>query len=150
MAESQLVVFKLDKEEYGVEIMQVQEISPYQKPTKVPNAPSFVDGIINLRGEVIPIVSLKRRFNIPESEITEMTRMIVVNNGNRRTGFVVDDASEVLTIPEEDIEEAPPMIVGADRRYIKGVGKIDSRILIVLDLHKLFTEEEEGQLEVIK
>lgn len=150
MAESQLVVFKLDKEEYGVEIMQVQEISPYQKPTKVPNAPSFVDGIINLRGEVIPIVSLKRRFNIPESEITEMTRMIVVNNGSRRTGFVVDDASEVLTIPEEDIEEAPPMIVGADRRYIKGVGKIDSRILIVLDLHKLFTEEEEGQLGEIK
>lgn len=150
MAERQLVVFKLDKEEYGVEIMQVQEISPYQKSTKVPNAPSFVDGIINLRGEVIPIVNLKRRFNIPETEVTEMTRLIVVNNGNRRTGFVVDDASEVLTIPEEDIEDAPPMITGADRRYIKGVGKIGDRILIVLDLHKLFTEDEEGQLESMK
>lgn len=150
MSERQLVVFKLDKEEYGVEIMQVQEISPYQKPTKVPNAPSFVDGIINLRGEVIPIVNLKKRFNTPETEITELTRLIVVNNGSRRTGFVVDDASEVITIPDEDIEDAPPMIAGADRRYIKGVGKIGNRILIVLDLLKLFTEEEEGQLENMK
>lgn len=149
MAERQLVVFKLDKEEYGVEIMQVQEISPYQKPTKVPNSPSFVDGIINLRGEVIPVVNLKKRFNTPETEITELTRLIVVNSGSRRTGFVVDDASEVITVPDEDIEEAPPMITGAERRYIKGVGKIGSRILIVLDLHKIFTEEEEGQLENI-
>ncbi|MDF2522165.1 MAG: chemotaxis protein CheW, partial [Clostridia bacterium] len=130
-------------------IMQVQEISPYQKPTKVPNTPAFVDGIMNLRGEVIPIVSLKKRFNLPETEITEQTRLIVVNNGSRRTGFVVDDASEVLTMNEEDIEDAPPMIAGADRRYIKGVGKLDNRILIILDLHKLFTDEEEQQLENI-
>lgn len=150
MAERQLVVFKLDKEEYGVEIMQVQEISPYQNTTKVPNVPDFVDGIINLRDEIIPIVNLKKRFNMPETEITELTRLIVVNNGSRRIGFVVDDASEVLTIPEEDIEDAPPMIAGADRRYIKGIGKIGNRILIVLDLHMLFTEEEEGQLDNMK
>ncbi|MDF2530733.1 MAG: chemotaxis protein CheW [Clostridia bacterium] len=150
MAELQLVVFKLDKEEYGVDIMQVQEISPYQKLTKVPNSPDFVDGIVNLRGDVIPVVSLKKKFRLIESEVTELTRLIVINNGNRRTGFVVDDASEVITISDKDIEEAPPMIVGADRKYIQGVGKLDKRILIILNLHKLLTEEEEIQLSDIQ
>lgn len=147
MAEQQLVVFKLDKEEYGVNIMQVQEISPYQKPTKVPNSPDFVDGIVNLRGDVIPVVSLKKKFRIADTEVTELTRLIVINNGSRRTGFIVDDASEVITISDKDVEEAPPMVVGADRKYIQGVGKIDKRILIILDLHKLLTEEEESQLK---
>lgn len=150
MAELQLVVFKLDKEEYGVDIMQVQEISPYQNLTMVPNSPAFVDGIVNLRGDVIPVVSLKKKFNLTESPVTELTRLIVINNGNRRTGFVVDDASEVITIADKDVEEAPPMIVGADRKYIQGVGKLDKRILIILDLHKLLTEEEENQLSNIQ
>lgn len=150
MAELQLVVFKLDKEEYGVDIMQVQEISPFQKLTKVPNSPAFVDGIVNLRGDVIPVVSLKKKFNLAETEVTELTRLIVINNGSRRTGFVVDDASEVITITDKDIEEAPPMVVGADRKYIQGVGKVGQRILIILDLHKLLTEEEEIQLNNIQ
>lgn len=147
MAELQLVVFKLDQEEYGVDIMQVQEISPYQELTKVPNSPVFVDGIVNLRGDVIPVVSLKKKFHIAESEITELTRLIVINNGNKRTGFVVDDASEVITISDKDVEEAPQMIVGNERKYIQGVGKLNDRILIILDLHKLLTEEEKNQLQ---
>ncbi|MDF2839548.1 MAG: cheW1 [Clostridia bacterium] len=146
MEEMQLVVFKLENEEYGINIMQVQEISPYQKLTKVPNSPAFVDGIVNLRGDVIPVVSLKKKFNLVESEVTELTRLIVINNGNRRTGFIVDDASEVITISDKDVEEAPPMIVGSDRKYIQGVGKLNNRILIILDLHKLLTEEEQNQL----
>lgn len=150
MAEHQLVVFKLNKEEYGVEIMQVQEISPYQDATKVPNAPTFVDGIINLRGEVIPVINLKRQFNIAETEITEETRLIVVNSGSRRIGFVVDDASEVVTMADENIEDVPPMIVGDNKKYLKGIGKIENRILIILDLRQLFTVEEEGQLDNIK
>lgn len=150
MAEHQFVVFKLNKEEYGIEIMQVQEISPYQKATSVPNAPVFVDGIINLRGEVIPVINLKRQFNIAETEITEQTRLIVVNSGRRRIGFVVDDASEVITMAEDNIEEVPPMIVGDNKKYLKGVGKIENRILIILDLQQLFTVEEEGQLDNIK
>jgi purine-binding chemotaxis protein CheW len=149
MEDLQLVVFKLENEEYGVDIMQVQEISPYQQPTKVPNSPSFVEGIVNLRGDITPVVSLKKKFNLAESEVTEMTRLIIINNGNRRTGFVVDDASEVISISDKNIEEAPPMIVGADRKYIQGVGKIDQRILIILNLHELLTAEEENQLEGI-
>ena len=147
MAELQLVVFKLNQEEYGVDIMQVQEISPYQELTKVPNSPVFVDGIVNLRGDVIPVVSLKKKFHVAESEITELTRLIVINNGDKRTGFVVDDASEVITISDKDVEEAPQMIVGNERKYIQGVGKLDNRILIILDLHKLLTEEEKNQLQ---
>lgn len=150
MAELQLVVFKLGKEEYGVEIMQVQEISPYQKPTKVPNSPDVVEGIVNLRGDVIPVVSLKKKFHLEDTEITELTRLIVINNGDRRTGFVVDDASEVITVSDKDIEEAPPMVVGTDKKYIQGVGKVDNRILIILNLHMLLTEEEEHQLKNIQ
>lgn len=149
MEELQLVVFKLEKEEYGIDIMQVQEISPYQQPTKVPNSPSFVEGIVNLRGDITPVVSLKKKFNLAETEVTELTRLIIINNGSRRTGFVVDDASEVVSISEKNIEEAPPMIVGSDRKYIQGVGKIDQRILIILNLHELLTEAEESQLEDI-
>ena len=150
MAELQLVVFKLDDEDYGVDIMQVQEISPYEKLTKVPNSPEFVDGIVNLRGDVMPVVSLKKKFKLAETDITELTRLIVINKGNRKTGFVVDDASEVITISDKDVEEAPPMIVGPDRNYIQGIGKLDKRILVILNLHKLLTEEEENQLIDIK
>ena len=149
MEELQLVVFKLENEEYGVDIMQVQEISPYQQPTKIPNSPSFVEGIVNLRGDITPVVSLKKKFNLAETEVTEMTRLIIINNGSRKTGFVVDDASEVISISENNIEEAPSMIVGADRKYIQGIGKIDQRILVILNLHELLTEEEEDQLEDI-
>jgi purine-binding chemotaxis protein CheW len=149
MEDLQLVVFKLENEEYGVDIMQVQEISPYQQSTKVPNSPSFIEGIVNLRGDITPVVSLKKKFNLAETEVTEQTRLIIINNGNRRTGFIVDDASEVISISEKNIEEAPAMIVGADRKYIQGIGKMDQRILIILNLHELLTKEEEVQLEGI-
>ena len=135
MEDLQLVVFKLEKEEYGVDIMQVQEISPYQQPTKVPNSPFFVEGIVNLRGDIAPVISLKKKFNLAETEVTELTRLIIINNGSRRTGFIVDDASEVISISNKNIEEPPPMIVGPDKKYIQGIGKIDQRILIILNLH---------------
>jgi purine-binding chemotaxis protein CheW len=92
---------------------------------------------------------LKKKFNLAETEVTEQTRLIIINNGNRRTGFIVDDASEVISISEKNIEEAPAMIVGADRKYIQGIGKMDQRILIILNLHELLTKEEEVQLEGI-
>ena len=149
MAERQLIVFKLDQEEYGVDIMNVQEIGSYEKPTKVPNAPDFVEGIINLRGTIIPIVSLRKRFRLPEGKITELTRLVVINIGSKQIGFVVDDASEVLTMYDENIEAPPAIIVGQDKKYIAGVGKAGNRILIILDLNKLFTEEEHEELQGI-
>ncbi|MGE5631266.1 MAG: chemotaxis protein CheW [Caulobacteraceae bacterium] len=149
MAEVQFVVFKLGKEEYGVNIMQVQEIGPYEEPVKVPNTPEFVEGVMNLRGNVIPVISLKKRFNIPGGEITENTRTIVINFGSKQIAFIVDDASEVLTIDDSNIQATPEIIAGADRKYITGIGKQGDRLLIILDLNFLLNEQEHVQLEAM-
>jgi purine-binding chemotaxis protein CheW len=146
MAELQFVVFKLGKEEYGVNIMNVQEIGPYEEPVKVPNTPAFVEGIMNLRGSVIPVISLKKRFNIPGQELTDNTRTVVINFGDKQIAFIVDDASEVLTLDEVNIQETPEMIAGVDRKYITGIGKQGDRLLIILDLSFLLNEQEQQQL----
>ena len=146
MSEVQFVVFKLGKEEYGVNIMQVQEIGPYEEPVKVPNTPEFVEGIMNLRGSVIPVISLKKRFNIPGHELTDNTRTIVINFGEKQIAFIVDDASEVLTLDEADIQETPGIIAGVDRKYITGIGKQGDRLLIILDLNFLLSDQEQTQL----
>jgi len=149
MAELQFVVFRLGKEEYGVNIMQVKEIVTYKEPTKVPNTPDFIEGIINLRGQIIPIVSLKKRFNISGESINDETRIIVMNLDSKQVGFIVDAASEVRTISEEDIENAPDIVAGIERKYITGIGKIGEKILILLDLDKLFSKEEKESLEAV-
>jgi purine-binding chemotaxis protein CheW len=149
MAELQFVVFKLGKEEYGVNIMEVQEIGPYSEPVRVPNTPEFIEGVINLRDNVIPVISLKKRFNIPGQDLTENTRTIVANLGDKQIAFVVDDASEVMTIDEADIQETPELITGIDRKYITGIGKAGDRLLIMLDLSFLFNEQEQLQLTAI-
>ncbi len=146
MAEVQLVVFNLCNEEYGVDIMQVKEIVNYMVPVKVPNAPEFIEGIINLRSEIIPIINLKKRFNIEGQEIEENKRIIVMNINEKKVGFVVDDASEVISIDNESIEPAPDIVTGVDRKYITGIGKSGERILIILELDKLFSEEEHEEL----
>lgn len=146
MAELQFVVFKLGREEYGVNIMQVQEIGPYQEPVKVPNTPDFVEGVMNLRGSVIPVLSLKKRFNIPGQELTENTRSIVINFGSKQIAFIVDDASEVLTLDTAEIQETPEIIAGVDRKYITGIGKKGDRLLIILDLSFLLDEREQIQI----
>ncbi len=146
MAEMQFVVFKLGREEYGVNIMQVQEIGPYQEPVKVPNTPDFVEGVMNLRGNVIPVLSLKKRFNIKGQELTENTRTIVINFGDKQIAFIVDDASEVLTLDTADIQDTPEIIGGVERKYITGIGKRGERLLIILDLSFLLDEQEQAQL----
>lgn len=146
MSELQFVVFKLGREEYGVNIMQVQEIGPYQEPVKVPNTPDFVEGVMNLRGSVIPVLSLKKRFNIPGQELTENTRSIVINFGSKQIAFIVDDASEVLTLDTAEIQETPEIIAGVDRKYITGIGKKGDRLLIILDLSFLLDEREKMQI----
>ncbi len=147
MSEKQYVIFSLGNEEYGVDIMKVKEISEFKESTKVPNAPYFVDGIINLRGEIIPIVNLKKRFNLEDNGTNSDTRIIVINLNNRNVGFVVDDASQVLRINDNDIEPAPEIIAGIHRQYISGVGKVDEKIIILLDLEQILTEDEKVQLK---
>lgn len=143
MAENQFVIFKLGEERYAVDILNVGGISEFRDVTKVPNAPYFIDGIINLRGDIIPIVSLKKRFNIPEKAVDSDTRIIINNIRGKDIGFVVDEASQVIKIDDADIEDAPDIVKGADRQYISGVGKVNDQIVILLNLEKILSEEEQ-------
>ena len=145
--EIQLVSFFLGDEEYGVDIMKVQEIIKMQEITEVPQVPAFVEGVINLRGNVIPVIDLRKRFGLPEVENTKDTRIIVVEIGDTVVGIVVDGVSEVLRIKESLIDPPPKMIAGIGREYLKGIGRLGERLLILLDLDKVLTADEK---EVIK
>ncbi len=149
MAEVQFVVFRLNKEEYGINIMQVQEIGSCPESVKVPNTPDFIEGVINLRGNVIPVINLKKRFNIPGQDLAENARTVIVNLRDKQVAFIVDDASEVLAIDEADIQEPPEIIAGVDRKYITGIGKSGDRLLVILDLDLLFDKQEQEQLAAI-
>jgi purine-binding chemotaxis protein CheW len=145
--EVQLVSFLLGKEEFGADILMVQEIIRKQPITRVPNAPHFVEGVINLRGKVIPIVDLRKRLNVSETEDTRRTRIIVVDVEGKITGFIVDSVSQVLRIPKNTIEPAPSIVVaGIDSEYITGVSKLDDRLLILLDFTKILTTREKKEL----
>ena len=151
MAESQYVVFKLDKGEFGIDIMNVKEIGPYQESISVPNASSFMEGIINYRGSIIPIVNLRKRFKMNKSEITKDTRIIVISLGERQVGFIVDEASQTVRLNDNQIDPAPDIIGGVERRYITGVGKLDEkRLLILIDLEKVLSDDEIDEINNLK
>ncbi|MBV8579087.1 MAG: chemotaxis protein CheW [Candidatus Eremiobacteraeota bacterium] len=143
----QVVSFKLGSEEYGVDIAQVQEINRMVAVTHVPRAPQFMEGVINLRGQLIPIIDLRTRFAMPRTEHTKNTRIVVTEIGTKRVGMVVDSVSEVLRLPVEQIEAAPEMITGVDTEYIRGVGKIEDRLIILLDLARIISGAEKRELE---
>lgn len=138
----QLVTFSIGEEEFGVDILKVQEIIRTMEITKVPRAPEFVEGVINLRGKVIPIIDLRRRFGLDFKTHDKDTRIIVIEINNIVVGFVVDAVSEVLRIPANTVEPPPPVVAGVDSDYISGVGKLQDRLLILLDLDKLLSSED--------
>ncbi len=133
----QLVTFKLDVEEFGIDILRVQEIIRIMSITKVPNSPEFVEGVINLRGRVIPVINLRRRLMLPTIEKDNKTRVIVVELSDKTVGFIVDEVNEVLRIPKSITEPPPEMTAGIDSDYITSVGKLEDRLLILLDIEKL-------------
>ncbi|MEK7775215.1 MAG: chemotaxis protein CheW [Candidatus Zixiibacteriota bacterium] len=133
----QLVSFNIGSEEFGVDILKVQEINRMVEITKVPQAPHYVEGVINLRGKVIPIVDLRKRFNLDVKEYDKNTRIVVVDIGGNIMGMVVDSVSEVLRLPSSTIEPAPEIATGVNSEYIRGVAKLDDRLLIFLDLSKV-------------
>ncbi|MDR7857309.1 chemotaxis protein CheW [Tissierella sp.] len=148
MSENQYVVFKLGKGEFGIDIMNVKEISPYEESISLPSTPNFIEGVINYRGNVIPIINLKKRLLLGESEITKDTRIIVINLDNKEIGFIVDEASQTVRLNDDQIDEAPTFIAGVDKKYITGVGKLDEkRLLILIDLKKILSQDE---IEVIQ
>ncbi|GEM_PF-241925 len=143
----QLVTFHLDGEEFAVEILKVQEIIRRIDPTRVPNAPDFVDGVINLRGKVVPVICLRKRFGLPAPENTAaaMGRIVVVEVGGTVAGLAVDSVSEVLRLPEDTVEP-PPRLAKVDRDYVCGVGKLQDRLLILLDVDRILSEAEKSAL----
>lgn len=146
MTENQFVGFMLGDEKYGVDILNVSTISEYLEITKIPDAPYYVEGIINLRGDIIPVINLKKRFNIAETEISEETRIIIYTIEGVAIGFLVDEASQVLRVDDEDIEPTPAILRGTDREYISGVGKHEGKIIILLDFAKILSESERAEV----
>lgn len=142
----QLVTFKIADEEFGVDILRVQEIIRMMPITKVPKAPFFVEGVINLRGKVIPIIDMRRRFGMATNAHDGQTRITVMDLQGQVVGFVVDAVREVLRIKESTVEAPPQVVAGIGSDYLKGVGKLDDRLLILLDLDKLLSEAETGAL----
>jgi purine-binding chemotaxis protein CheW len=150
MAEKQFVVFKLEKEDYGIGISNVKEIIPYKKSKKIPNTPDFIEGIINHRGEVTPIICLKKRFGI-KREIDDISmRTIIININGRSTGFIVDEASQTIKLEENEIDSPPRILFSSEKEYIDGVGKKEDRLILLIDLQKILTEKEKLELEHIK
>ena len=140
--ELQLVSFRVEEEEFGLEILRVQEIIRVQQLTRVPASPDFIEGVINLRGRVIPVISLRRRFGLAPVAMDKQTRIVIVEVNGAVLGFMVDAVSEVLRLPAGTMEP-PPRIGRVEREYVRGVGKLDNRLLILLDIDRLMSETEE-------
>jgi purine-binding chemotaxis protein CheW len=146
----QLVSFRLDQEEYGIEITKVQEIILMGEITRVPQTPNFIKGLINLRSTVIPIIDLRLRFGLKEETITDDTRIMVVNVAGKTIGIIVDAVSEVLRIAQEQIAPPPPTVAGLGREYLTGLVKLDKRLLILLDIDRILAQEETEALAAVE
>lgn len=143
----QLVTFVVGEEEFAVPILSVQEINRMMQITRVPQSPAFVEGVVNLRGKIIPVVDLRKRFGLAQKESTGDNRIVVVEVTGRVIGFLVDRVNEVLRIHSRIIEPPPAMVCGIDSEYVQSVGKLDDRLLILLDLERLFGGEEAAALD---
>jgi purine-binding chemotaxis protein CheW len=139
----QVIVFDLQDEKYGVEISQVREIIKPTQITRIPNAPDFVEGVINLRGQITTIINLRKRFNMEPKEVDGNTRIIVVEYDNAVIGMMVDTVNEVKYLSSKDIEHLPSIITTrSEAKFLKGVGKLEDGLLILIDLNKVLNENE--------
>jgi purine-binding chemotaxis protein CheW len=139
---SEFLTFTLGCEEYGMDILKVQEIRGYDAVTTIANTPNFIKGVINLRGTIVPIVDLRIKFNLGTVEYNQLTVVIILNLGHRVVGIVVDSVSDVLALTPEQIRPAPELSAGLDTRYIMGLGTVDQRMLILVDIEKLMSSSE--------
>lgn len=142
----QVVSFTLGDEIFAIDILEVQEIIRTRGVTKVPDAPEFIEGVINLRGKVIPVVDLRKRFRFPIPDENEQERIIVLKMESKPAGIIVDSVSEVLRFPRESVEPSPSMITHIDKQSIYGVAKTNDRLLILLDVHNLLAITQESKL----
>jgi purine-binding chemotaxis protein CheW len=139
---SEFLTFTLGNEEYGMNILKVQEIRGYDAVTTIANTPEFIKGVVNLRGTIVPIVDLRIKFHLGTVDYNELTVVIILNLGHRVVGIVVDGVSDVLSLTPEQIRPAPDFTGGLDTHYIMGLGTVDERMLILVDIEKLMNSNE--------
>lgn len=135
--EQQFVAFRLGTEEYGVSILQIQEIKRMTEVTRVPHTPAYVKGVINLRGSILPVIDLKTRLNFASGDYTDEARIIIVKLEENSVGMIVDAVSEVLWLPADQIEPSPEFVGELEAEYIRGVGKVEGRLVILLNMENV-------------
>jgi purine-binding chemotaxis protein CheW len=133
------LTFRLDQEEYGIDILKVQEIRGYEPPTRIANAPNFIKGVVNLRGTIVPIVDMRLKFNCSKAEYDSFTVVIILNLHSRIVGIVVDSVSDVMELPPESLKAAPDVDSVIDSDAVLGLGSLGDRMLILLDIEKLMS-----------
>ena len=146
---NEFLSFKLGNEEYGIDILKVQEIRGYETVTKIANAPEFIKGVINLRGIIIPIIDMRIKFNLGKPVYDQFTVVIILNINDRIMGIVVDSVSDVVTLTQEQIKPAPDMGTSFSSNYLMGLATIEDRMIILADISKLMSSQEMGLIDSI-
>ena len=144
---AEYLAFTLGQEEYGIDIQKVSEIRSYETPTRIANAPDFVKGVVNLRGIIVPIVDMRIKFNLGQPTYNQFTVVIILNIGSRVVGMVVDSVSDVTTLLPDQVKPAPDMGRALDTEYVIGLGTVDERMLILIDIDRLMSSAEMGLIE---
>ncbi|HYF59750.1 MAG TPA: chemotaxis protein CheW [Burkholderiaceae bacterium] len=143
------LTFRLGDEEYGIDILKVQEIRGYEQPTRIANTPAFIKGVVNLRGVIVPIVDLRLKFNLGSAEYNDFTVVIILNLGARVVGIVVDSVSDVMELSPEQIREAPEINSTVDSGFITGLGTLNDRMLILIEIERLMSAAEMALTEQV-
>jgi len=143
----ELLTFTLGSEEYGIDILKVQEIRGYDAVTTIANSPEFIKGVINLRGIIVPIIDMRIKFNLGNVTYNELTVVIILNVAKRVVGIVVDGVSDVITLTADQLKPAPEFSSSLDTQYITGLGTVDDRMIIVVDIEKLMTSRDMDLVE---
>lgn len=144
--EIKVLIFKLNNEYYATEIIDVERILEYSEPTKLPDIPNFVEGVVNYEGNILPVVNIARRFNMPEKDKNGESKIIVIKDGASKVGMIVDLVSEVRDVPRKNVEDPPKIAVKISQRYMKGLIKLENKIIIFLDLAKILSQEEKSYI----
>ncbi len=141
---SQYIIFTLDNEYYAVEVLKIREVIGYKPITRIPNSPPFVKGIIDLRGEAVPIIDIRSRFNLPEKEYDKFTVILILSIKNKLIGIIVDSVSDIINFSKEDIQPTPSLITNSniDREYIAGVIKKENYFVLIVNIDKILFQEE--------
>jgi len=142
----QLVTFRIGGEEFGLDVFQVHEILRFQDPTPMPKAPAFVDGVLDVRGVLVPVVDLRKRFEIHDLRHDDDTRIVLVDFAGERLGLVVDEVSEVMRVPETSVAAPPTYVKGLAAEFIRGIVRLDGRMVVLLELERILSSQERMQL----